>query len=406
MAKRNTGSIRQVRPGVHRITVDVTKTSAERYAFNAFEALTARMRQTATVVGSREDAERKLHTMQVAADTAKPTADWTLGQWLDFWLDTYVAELRGGTLKDYTLQVKNHIRPALGAVRLVDLQPLDIQRFQNRLAAGGLGASSVHKVRQVLNGALRQAVNNGLLDKSPVQGVKTPKREQKKTSAPTVERVQQLLADAVDHKYFPVLRLMAFTGLRVGEALGLEWEHVDLVGQMVHVEQTVVTNNGATALGPPKSTKGTRAIPLDDETAAVLTAHRARQDAAREQQGAGFRDQGLVFPNAHGGPQHTTRILKTVHQFAPELHTHQLRHFFATQLMEAGVALPRVSLLLGHSSVAVTAGFYLHPDEAGDREAIARHAARVGDFPAGNGTRLAREAAESLISATDSEDAN
>ena len=56
------------------------------------------------------------------------------------------------------------------------------------------------------------------------------------------------------------------------------------------------------------------------------------------------------------------------------------------------MALPRVSLLLGHSSVAVTAGFYLHPDEAGDREAIARHAARMGDFAGGvngfaNGTR-------------------
>ena len=407
MARRNTGSIRQVRPGVHKITLDVTKTKAEAraeaegYLYRVAEAVEARMRWTTTVFGDRATAERKLHAMQVEADNAKPTADWTLGQWLDFWLNTYVSELRGGTLKDYTLQVKNHIRPALGAVRLGDLQPLDIQRFQNRLAAGGLGAASVHKVRQVLNGALRQAVNNGLLDKSPVQGVKTPRREQKKTSAPTVERVQQLLADAGGHKFFPVLRVMAFTGLRVGEALGLEWRHVDLVGGMVYVKQTVVTNNGATSLGPPKSAHGTRAIPLDDGTVAVLTAHRAQQDAAREQQGADFRDQGLVFPNAHGGPQHTTRILKTVHQFAPELHTHQLRHFFATQLMEAGVALPRVSLLLGHSSVAVTAGFYLHPDEAGDREAIARHAARMGGSPASIGTRLAPEDEKTLISATD-----
>ena len=151
MARRNTGSIREVRPGVHRITVDVTRARAEIYAFNAFEALDARMRRTATIVGDRAAAERKLHTMQVEADTAEPTTDWTLGQWLDFWLDTYVVELRGGTLKDYRLQVKNHIRPALGAVRLVDLQPHDIQQFQNRLAVG-LGAASIHKVRQVLNG--------------------------------------------------------------------------------------------------------------------------------------------------------------------------------------------------------------------------------------------------------------
>ena len=404
MAKRNTGSIRQVRPGVHRVTIDLSNLRMPTLA--DWHEQTSRLRRSLTIEGTREDAERKLHAMQYEADNAKPTADWTLGQWLDFWLDTYVVELRGGTQKDYRLQVRNHIRPALGLVRMVDLQPHDIQRFQNRLAAGGLGASSVHKVRQVLNGALRQAVNNGLLEKSPVQGVKTPRREQKKVSAPSVERVQQLLADAVDHKYFPVLRVMAFTGLRVGEALGLEWGHVDLVGGMVHVQQTVVTNNGATSLGPPKSAKGTRSIPLDDETAAVLTAHRAQQDAEREQQGAGYRDQGLLFPNAHGGPQHTTRILKTVKKFAPELHTHQLRHFFATQLMEAGVALPRVSLLLGHSSVAVTAAFYLHPDEAGDREAIDRHAARMGVSGGVNGFSMATETAETLISAMDSGSAN
>ena len=386
MAKRNVGSIKEMRPGVYRVTLDVSKVrSLDR---QEWAAAVKRARQNVTLTGSREDAERTLHAMQVEADNAQPTAGWTLSQWLDFWLDNYVVELRGGTQKDYRLQVKNHVRPALGSVRLVDLQPHDIQRFQNRLAASGLGASSVHKIRQVLNGALRQAVNNGLLPKSPVQGVKTPKREQGKVAAPSVERVQQLLADAADHKFFPVLRLMAFTGLRVGEALGLEWGHVDLVGRMVHVKQTVVTNNGATTLGPPKSAKGTRAVPLDDATADVLTAHRGEQDAERERMGGGFRDQGLVFPNAHGGPQHTTRILKTIHRYAPELHTHQLRHFFATQLMEAGVALPRVSLLLGHHSVTVTAGFYLHPDEAGDREAIALHAARMN---ARNGYAMATE---------------
>ena len=389
MAKRNTGSIRQVRPGVHRVTIDLSNLRMPTLA--DWQQEVGRLRRSLTIEGTREDAERKLHAMQYEADNAKPTADWTLGQWLDFWLDTYVAELRGGTQKDYRLQVRNHIRPALGSVRLVDLQPHDIQRFQNRLATGGLGASSVHKVRQVLNGALRQAVNNGLLDKSPVQGVKSPKREQGRVAAPSLERVQQLLADAGDHKYFPVLRVMAFTGLRVGEALGLEWQHVDLVGRMVYVKQTVVTNNGATSLGPPKSAKGTRAVPLDDGTVAVLTAHRAQQDAEREQQGAGFRDQGLVFPNAHGGPQHTTRILKTMHQYAPELHTHQLRHFFATQLMAERVPLPVVSLLLGHSSVAVTAAFYLHPDEAGNREAIARHAARLGGVGGVNGYAMATE---------------
>ena len=64
-------------------------------------------------------------------------------------------------------------------------------------------------------------------------------------------------------------------------------------------------------------------------------------------------------------------------KYAPDLHTHQLRHFFGTQLMEAGVALPRVSALMGHASIAVTAGIYLHPDAAGDRDAVELLAGRV-----------------------------
>ena len=123
-------------------------------------------------------------------------------------------------------------------------------------------------------------------------------------SAPSVERVQQLLADAGDHKpIFPVLRLMAFTGLRVGEALGLEWRHVDLVGRMVHVGQTVVTNNGVTSLGPPKSAKGTRAVPLDDETVAVLAAHResaGRGAGAARARASGIR--GWSSPTRTAGP--------------------------------------------------------------------------------------------------------
>ena len=86
---------------------------------------------------------------------------------------------------------------------------------------------------------------------------------------------------------------------------------------------------------------------------------------------------GWCSHTMYGELNRTSTLLYALRKYAPELHTHQLRHFFGTQLMEAGVALPRVSALMGHSSIAVTAGIYLHPDATGDRAAVELLAGRV-----------------------------
>ena len=94
---------------------------------------------------------------------------------------------------------------------------------------------------------------------------------------------------------------------------------------------------------------------------------------------------------------HTRTILRAVRRYAPDLHTHQLRHFFATQLMEAGVALSRVSALLGHSTIAVTSAFYIHPNEDGDRAAIDLLAGRMRPAISGG---IASDELDALLSDT------
>ena len=113
--------------------------------------------------------------------------------------------------------------------------------------------------------------------------------------------------------------------------------------------------------------------------------------------GARYKDMGLVFPNDRGGLRYTRDIERAIHKYASDLHPHQLRHFFATQLMEAGIALSRVSSLLGHSTIAVTANTYIHPDAAGDRDAIELLATRMA---VGNGGELAAIDVDTLISTT------
>ena len=397
MARRNTGTIRQKRPGVFQVAVDLSK--VRKLTRQDWASPVNRHRRYETVEGTREDAERRLHEMQYEADRGTlPRGNMTLNIWLDWWLREFVeAERRESTARDYHMQVRNYISPMLGSMYLHEIKAHHIREFQNRLAQKGLSNSTVRKIRQVVSGAMREAYNNDLIPANPVGKVPAPKQAKKKTYSPSIERVQHLLAEAGGHKYFAAFRLIAYTGMRVGEALGLEWRHVDLVKGIVHVEQAVVTNAAKTKLGLPKSESGIREIPIDPETVRVLLAHRERQDARRERMGEGYQDLGLVFPNPRGRLMHTDTILQALRKFAPELRTHDLRHFFATQIMEAGVALPRIRDLLGHSSIAVTANTYIHPDAAGDRDAIDLLAARM---TAANGGAMAAEALDALLSNT------
>ena len=323
MAKRNTGSIQQKRPGVFKVTVDMSRvTKATR---QGWARPVARHRHSETLEGTREDAQRRLHEMQYQADTGTlPTGKVTLSTWLEYWLRQYVAhELRPSTVEDYTMQVRNYLVPLLGAMYLHEIKAHHIQEFQNKLA-GRVGSSVVRKLRQVLSGALREAVNCDLLHANPVQKTRTPKLVHHEVAAPTVEQVQQLLAAAAGDKHFAPLWLMAHTGLRAGEALGLEWRHVDVINRRLLVRQAVVETAAGRELGAPKSAKGRREIPLDTATLDVLMAHRAAQDAHRERLGARYHDQGLVFPTMYGELNRTSTLLYALRKYAPDLHTHQL----------------------------------------------------------------------------------
>ena len=244
MARRNTGSIRQKRPGVFLVAVDISR--VKKLTPKEWASPITRQRRYETVEGTREDAERRLHELQYEADTGTlPTGKVTLNTWLDYWLREYVAtELRPSTIEDYRMQVRNYIGPMLGAMYLADLKAHHIQEFQNKLA-GKVGASVVRKLRQVLSGALREAVNCDLIPANPVHKTRTPKLVHNEVAAPPVEQVQQLLADAAGDKYFAALWLIAHTGLRAGEALGLEWRHIDVINRRPGTQRPQVRERAA-----------------------------------------------------------------------------------------------------------------------------------------------------------------
>ena len=385
-----------------KVTIDISK--ARRPTYEDWKQAVNRLRRSLTVEGTREDAERALHEMQVQADTGTlPTGKVTVNTWLDYWLKEYVEpDRRSRNVDDYRRQVRLHIGPAMGSHYLHDVRPHHIREFLNRKDKQ-LSRSSVGKLHQILSGAFKETWRNDLIPDNPV--AKTPRlapKAQRPIDALSMDRVQQIIAEseAKGDRWHVLYRLLAFTGLRIGEALALEWQHIDTLGKRVLVRQSTTMAADGLTLGPPKSENGNRAIPFDDALVAALLVHREAQYAIREQAGARYDDRGFVFPKVRVGQQGGLLASRQVERAlkAYGTHPHALRHFFGTQSFEAGASLLRVSRLMGHANVGITAGIYVHPDAAGDRDAIDLLTARMAGS---NGTGVAKGDLETLLASTE-----
>lgn len=159
--------------------------------------------------------------------------------------------------------------------------------------------------------------------------------------------------------------LLATTGMRRGEALGLRWADVDLDAGRVRVVQTIVQTGRVVSVGEPKTARGRRSVSLDPGTVAALREHRHRMLQERLLVGADFNDLGLVFHRPDGTWLRPDAVsdgfLRRVRRCGlPRLRLHGLRHTWATLALERGIHPRVVQERLGHSTIAITLGIYSH----------------------------------------------
>lgn len=164
---------------------------------------------------------------------------------------------------------------------------------------------------------------------------------------------------------YPLWVLLATTGMRRGEALGLRWSDVDLDAGRLRVVQTLVQVRGKAMIGEPKTVRGRRPLALDRATVAVLRDHRRRMLEERLLVGAGFVDEGLVFHQPDGTclkPDAVSAafVRRVEGAGLPRLTLKGLRHTWATLALERGIHPRVVQERLGHSTIAITLGIYSH----------------------------------------------
>jgi integrase len=197
----------------------------------------------------------------------------------------------------------------------------------------------------------------------------------------TAQQLAAFLAATRDDRLHALWHRLALTGMRRGEALGLQWDDIDLEAASLSARQALIPNGGEVVMSEPKTARGRRVIALDPGTVAVLKGQAARQ-LAEQAQVRSWSDTGLIFTREDGEalhPEVASRFFRQAVKRAllPAIRLHDLRHTHATLALRAGIHPKVVSERLGHASVSITLDTYSHAIPAMQEEAAARIAELV-----------------------------
>lgn len=319
----------------------------------------------------------------------------TVGGFLeDEWLPAIRSTLRASTHESYSANVRLHIAPAIGSVRLQGLTPAMLNALYAELAserqvAGRtrqpLSPRTILYIHATIRRALADAVSWDLITRNPADRATPPsarvaRGQQMRTW--TAAQLRIFLEHVVEDRLYAAWRVSGTTGMRRGEVLGLRWRDVDLDAARCSVFQTLITGKGAPRVSEPKTASGRRNVALDPQTVVALRTHRGRQAAEQIALGPAYEDSELVFCHEDGSPIWPRSFsrwfdLHVEKAKLPKIRLHDLRHTHATLALAAGIHPKVVSERLGHSTVGITLDTYSHAIPAMQEDAAVRVAALI-----------------------------
>jgi len=329
---------------------------------------------------TQKEVRQKLQAAAVAVDQGTYAAPqrMTVGQWLDIWCRDYLGSVKPRTVEVYRSNVKNRIKPGLGAVRLSELHPHTVQGFINSL--DWLSPGSVRLAYKVLHMALEKAVELDYLPRNPSDRCILPKAEREEVRPLTDEQSAALLKAAQGGDLENIIPVALFTGLRLSELLGLTWEAVDFTAGTLTVDKQLTPTTIRADVGlfqTPKSGKP-RTISPAPVVFEALRRQRARQAEQRLKAGPVWDSPyGLVFTAPDGRPCSQTMVEKRFQDVRSAagleyVRFHDLRHTYAVNAIRAGDDIKTVQGNLGHATAAFTLDRYVHFTERMRRDSAAR----------------------------------
>lgn len=308
---------------------------------------------------TKRDAEAYANTVEVAKlrgeYVAPSDSRITVGALGPDWLTRQQGHLKPSAYRPLEVAWRLRIEPRWGRTALGDIRPTEVQAWITELSKGtddakAVGATVVVRTHQVFSAILADAVRDNRLARNPATGTKLPRKARKRPVYLNHQQVAALAAAAGEHE--ALVLLLAYTGLRWGEATGLRVRDLDMLRKRALITENAVWVGSDLYVGTTKGHKQ-RSVPLPD----FLLPHLARRCENRG------RDD-LLFPGDNG--EHLERPhtesgwfdKACVSAAVPRVTPHDLRHTAASLAVSAGANVKALQRLLGHGSAAMTLDTY------------------------------------------------
>ena len=327
-------------------------------------------KKAADVVASKLRAKIKLGEFSFGDKEQKKT----FKDYAEVWLKTTVpATCKPSTESDYKALLENHIKSVFYDEPVIKINRLEIKNFLMEKAKEGYASSTVTHMRNVISGILNLAVDDEIIAINPAHklGKNVIRRSPQKNIEPLTKEELSTLLEAFK-KYFPVhypLALtLARTGMRLGEAIALQWGDIDFSGRFIHVQRGMSRGKIET----PKNGKTRRVDMSQQLTDTLLNLKQSRKIEPID------RTNGWIFTSVAGTPVDTSHWRSRVFCLALEkaglrkIRIHDLRHTYASLLLQAGESLAYIRDQLGHHSIKVTVDIYGHLAPEGNKDAVDR----------------------------------
>lgn len=306
--------------------------------------------------------------------------DTSLGEFVVQWYETYKigAASSGGkrisasTQQNYKTAINIHILPAFGLRQIRAITAVDLQSFMNSLS--GYGKTLINDTYSVLRNVFSMAYAQGIIDRDPAVALKKPQASEVQERRALTEAETKAVLTLIDtHPQGLLLALLYYTGLRRGEALGLQWGDIDFKKRTIHVARDVDHHTGS--IGTLKTQYSDRYIPMPAELANLLKQHQGIGSRyVIEFRGTFWhittfmtRWKQIQIALHDQAPEIESRVLETrpgedgpVPVLGSILTPHYFRHNYASILHANGVDVLSAQRFLGHADPRTTLQIYTH----------------------------------------------
>ena len=352
-----------------------------------------------TVHGTKKDVEVELakFVTEVQNGLIIDGKSLKFSEFTEIWKRDYGSkELAPSTYKRYCRILETRLLPYFGHFYINKIRPTDIMKFYDLLEKDTqlvrkkgnngsktkkpLSGKTILEHHRLLRAMLHKAVYWQLIVANPAERVQPPKARKPKRRSYDDEQTKILLENlellsSEDTKYKVAIILTVFTGVRLGELMGLEWQDVDFKNGIISINRSSqYLSDMGVFTKVPKTESSIREIAIPEFIISLLEEYKLWYEEQKSVYGELWTNSDRLFVQADGKPMHPSTISKWFVKYVgqiglPVINFHGLRHTNASLLVAQNVDIAVVSARLGHAQISTTLDFYVHPLLSHNRKA-------------------------------------